>query len=186
MIKDFEQRVANLLRLRAKHELIVLEEGQKIQAYYIKEPGTRLESTLVVFAPEGIALMGDFTPEHHGSVSALGYGLGWFAKPLDPCYLCSKFLDSMKWTREVAVEQLRDPSSYWREERSPGILEQLDELAIYVDSGDYGPEMIYDTLNDLGFETSDHLPGYGYDPNEATRLVAIQRKFAQLWAARKR
>lgn len=185
MIKDFEQRVTQCLDQLKEMSLVPVQEGDKLSAYYIRKPDTRIMSTLLVFSPEGIALMGDFTPEHHGSVSAFGYGRAWFVGELGPDYLAEKFLEK-KWNSEVAVEELRDPTSYWREGREPAVLEKLDDLAQEVVHGLAAEAEIHDLLTDLGFDYCDGLPGWGYDPSEMVRLCAIQRKFAQLWAQREK
>lgn len=182
MIKDFENRVTRLLEEMKEHALVIVEEGPNIRAYYMKKPGTRIMSTLITFTPEGIVLQGDLTPEHHGSVSAIGYGRDWFAGQLSPSYLCEKFLDN-KWSSELAVERLRDPESSWRdEEADPATISRLDELACEVECGQATQGDIYDVWLELDFETADGVPGWGYDPQEAVVLVTIQRKFAELWA----
>lgn len=185
MIKDFEQRVAQFLDGLKDMSLVPVQEGDKLSAYYIRKPGTRIMSTLILFTPEGIVLQGDFTPEDHGSVSAHNYKLGWFAGELSPLYLCEKFLQK-KWSREVAVEILRDPQSCWREDQEPAVLGKLDDLAQEVEHEVAAEEEIYDLLTDLGFDCCGDLPGWGYDPTEAVSLCAIQRKFAQLWTKREK
>jgi hypothetical protein len=75
----------NFRRQLDRHVLEIVQEGPTVSAYYLKEPGKgRMMSTLIVFTPEGIALMGDLTPEQNGSVSALGYGRDWFSGHLSP------------------------------------------------------------------------------------------------------
>jgi len=181
MISDFEKRVERRLESLRDHELVTVVEGEKVSAYYIRKPGTRIMSTLIVFTPEGIVLQGDHTPQQDGSVSTIGYGRNWFAGKLSCSYLCEKFLEH-KWSPEVAAEELRNPEAWWREDATPEALTQLDELANAVEDGSADMREIYDTFVELGFETADGLPGGGYDSDEAVALAAIQRKFAQLWA----
>jgi hypothetical protein len=180
MIKDFEQRVAMHLKSLEAMELVTVVETEQVQAYYIKQLGTRIMSTLVTFTPEGIVLQGDFTPEQNGTVSCRNYGCDWFAGQLSSAYLCEKFLQH-KWVKEVAVECLTDPESYLREGRDSQTIEELNRLAGYVDGGAIGGEGVHDRLTDLGIDV-ETTPGWAYDPDEAASLVAIQRKFAELWA----
>ena len=86
----------------------------RIVAYRLQPPKkTRCMSTLLTFTPEGIVLQGDLTPGHHGMVSAIGYGLDWFAGPLGESYLCGKFLQET-WIQEIAIRELKDPACYLR------------------------------------------------------------------------
>ncbi len=83
----------------------------------------------------------------------------------------------------MAVEELRDPQSSWRdEEADPATISRLDELACEVECGQATQGDIYGVWLELDFETADGVPGWGYDPQEAVMLVAIQHKFAELWA----
>lgn len=86
----------------------VLEEipAGDLKAFYLKRPGTRMGSSLILFTPEGIVIAGDMTPGR-GALSAFGYGLSWFASELGWDYLCGKFLDK-EWVPEYAVEYCRD------------------------------------------------------------------------------
>lgn len=179
MIKDFESRVQMHLQFMVKHELVPVAETEKIKAYYLREPGTRIMSVLLLFTPEGIAIQGDFTPEHHGSVSSIGYGLDWFSGELGPGYLCEKFLTT-RWVRELCAERLRT-DEYWRES-APADL--IDGLANDIDDGEIGYEGVYERLDEIGIDVSDGIPGTSYEPTEAAVLVAIHRKFAELWAKR--
>lgn len=183
MIKDFEQRVAMCLKSLEPMELVIVMETEQVQSYYIKQPKTRMMSTLVTFTPEGIVLQGDFTPEHNGSASCIGYERAWFAGQLSPEYLASKFL-THKWSCEVAVEKLRWMASDEYDLDNRETRRALLELANHVECSEADQSVIYERFLDLGLETADGIPGWGYDPNEAARLVAIQRKFAELWAKR--
>src|SRR6185295_12797554 len=93
----------------------VLEEplpfGHGFLAYYMRDPDQgRMMSTLFVFTPEGIVIMGDLCPEgpgNGGSISSYGYGIGWFSKKLSEYYLCEKFLHRV-WQADVAARWVRE------------------------------------------------------------------------------
>jgi hypothetical protein len=50
-----------------------------------------------------------------------------------------------------------------------------------MDDGD--TYQLRDELEDIGYDTSDGIPGWTYDPNEAAWLCAIQQSFARLYSA---
>lgn len=90
------------------HVLEQVLDAEKFKAFYLKRPGNgRMCSTMVLFTPEGIALMGDLTPEHNGTVSCYGYGLDWFVGNLSEDYLCEKFL-AKGWHADLAQDELLD------------------------------------------------------------------------------
>jgi hypothetical protein len=158
------------------HVLTLVQEGE-VTAYYLGKKGTRMMSCLLLFTPEGIAIMGDLTPQLHGSVSVYGYGIGWFSKHLSEGYLCEKFLRE-RFVPELAEKELRDPEGYWREELSPEVSDRIaDDLC------DHGQEWLYEELLDAGVDCSDGIPGFGYDPAEAGWLCAIQQRFSELYSA---
>lgn len=167
-------------RMLAQHVLEPVEVGQKVSAYYLRKPGGGLmESTLIVFTPEGIALMGDVTPGKNGDVSCRGYGAEWFAGASSHSYLCEKFLHK-GWHTELAAEELRDG---WHDhfDGDAGKRAKLNELADDVE--ERGAEWLRDELDEMGADTSDGIPGWGYNPSEAACLIAIQERFAALYPA---
>lgn len=90
------------------HYLEQVLDEEKFKAFYLREkPDSRMMSTLFIFSPEGIVLMGDLTPQLHSTASCLGYGLAWFAGRLSETYLCEKFLEK-RWNQELAVEELNE------------------------------------------------------------------------------
>ena len=166
-------------RALANHVIETVCDSPTVKAYYLKKPdGSRAMSTLLLFTPEGIVLQGDLTPEQHGSISTLGYGLKWFLGDLSEGYLCEKFLRK-EWVQELAVEELADAHSYWREEATARQLEGLDSLLYRLD--DMDPGRLADELEALGYDVADELPGFGYDPGKAGWLCAIQQRFAERW-----
>ncbi len=174
-------------RLR-DHRLYPVQEDGKVTAYYLREPdpddpskpGRRMMSVLLVFTPEGIAIMGDLTPERNGSVSALGYGLGWFAGQLSKDYLCGKFLKT-RWVPEFAARSLREHEP--REDLSEQQISELDGLAKECEDGEVSAEVFYNRYVEI-FDTCPDRIGNDFDPGQSGWLYAIQRKFAELWAAR--
>src|SRR5579885_1302548 len=97
----------------------VLEEfsaGEKIRAFYLRHPDRkkygRLESTLLLFTPEGIVLMGDMCPggpRNQGSISDRGCTPEWFAalSQDDQSYLCARFL-AKEWQSKHAIQWVKE------------------------------------------------------------------------------
>lgn len=175
----------------AAHGIEPVEMGAKVQAFYLKKPGERCMSTLLLFTPEGIAIMGDLTPENYGTVCRERKSLGWFVGDLSPDYLCGKFLER-KWTPEAAADALKDPKGPWLDygdinDDDPAAQqekwEKVREIADEMVGHGHGQEWLYDELTDLGFCIDDGLPGYDYLPGESHWLCAIQKRFAELYQA---
>ena len=166
----------------------VLERRHDLEAYMVRIPGNgRMGSFMVCFTSEGIAIMGDWAPCHHGVCSVSGYGRRWFAGELSPSYLAEKFLRKV-WVPEYAAEELRDPSGWLREDLDDDQLSRIDELCGRLEGGDLAHECMgarfYDDLSEIDHDlVSDGIPGMGYRPGDLGMLVAIQRKFAELHAA---
>ncbi len=172
----------NMRRDLAGHELKLVSRTEDVTAFYLKAPGTRMMSTLLLFTPEGIVLQGDLTPERKGSLSDLGYGPGWFAGKLSEGYLCEKFLEH-KWVPERAAEELRDPDGQYLSDRSDNIRRDVLLIADSIGDGDLGVEALHEDLTVLGFDMGDGPPGITWDPSEAGWLCAIQQRFAELYVA---
>jgi hypothetical protein len=164
-----------------EHELTVIVDAEKVECYRCGKPDTGIYAFYVTFTPAGICIQGDITPERHGSVSAGGYGVDWFSGHLSPGYLCEKFL-TPKFTATVAEQELRDPANLLRDDATPEQLRALDEAADGLcDYGDNGGAWLHEQLSDAGFTVDEDVPGWGYRPQEADILVAIQCKFAELY-----
>lgn len=101
-----KREVKEILEGFKDHVLEEIPSGERIKTFYLKIPKTRMGSCLILFTPEGIAIMGDMTPGR-AAVSTLGYGLDWFASELGWDYLCSKFLEK-EWVAEYAIDYCRD------------------------------------------------------------------------------
>ena len=180
--------VTELMRKALENHVLELVQDGAVTAYYLKDPAQgRMMSTMILFTPEGIVLLGDLTPNCNGVISSYGYGVDWFAKPLSEGYLCSKFL-AEEYVPGAAQEDLRDPNSHWREVEGPfptveekSRLERLDEIAEELDEHD--AEWLCRELEDAGYVIDDGPPGFTYNPHEAGWLCAIQQRFAELYQA---
>ncbi len=161
------------------HILEPVASDQRVTAYYMKDPAQgRMCSTLIVFTPEGIALMGDLTPEHNGSTSCMGYSLAWFAGELSDGYLCEKFLKT-GWHAELAKEELE---RWLKDDERELTDDQRDAIRSAMGSvNDNNVHEMMDELESAGFSMDDGPPGCGYDPRERRILVAIQERFSQLY-----
>jgi hypothetical protein len=160
----------------------VLQETAGFRAFYLKMPGkTRMMSTLFVFTPEGIVIMGDLCPggpRNQGCISTFNYGLGWFATELSEHYMCSKFLGEV-WQPEVALEWLRANE---KDLLSEGFkAEDLIQLDSSLAGGEMDEASFRHDLEDAGYEMDDELPGYDYDLDTAGWLCALQQRFSELY-----
>ena len=188
-------------------ELIQVLDTEKFAAFMLrkKDYAGRMCSTMITFTPEGIIIHGDLCPNHPGVISQLGYGLRWFSESMSGGYLCEKFLRHT-WVAELAVRDLKawleDGGNPYGDKDEPlesDRLEQLQELIDYLEGGDANQYEFYDKLLEIydpptyglsGKMDSirrypdiivDGVPGWGYDPTAAGWLIAIQRRFAELY-----
>lgn len=171
----------------------VLSPVDQVRAFRLEIPGEgRMESTLLIFSPEGITITGDLCPGLRGVCSAYGYDEAWFAGRLSSGYLCEKFLRT-DWHAKLAAEEIRDPEWWGREHiRESGAsskdiaarLLDLDELADELDAGEVDAQDMVDRLAEKGITDAEGMPGVGYDPHEADLLVAIQQRFAATYKPR--
>ena len=164
------------------HVLEELPGTDILKAFYLKVPGEgRMMSTLFVFTPEGIVVMGDFCPggpRNQGSISVYNYGLGWFATELSEHYMCGKFLGEV-WQAKVALEWMRDNRDDLMAEGLKA--EDLMPIEAALDGGEMSEQDFRDDLEAAGYECDDGAPGYAYDPEDASRLCALQQRFAELY-----
>lgn len=169
----------------------VLEEvpaGGVFRAFYLKEPGQgRMMSTLFVFTPEGIAIMGDLCPggpKNQGSISNYGYALPWFSGKLSEYYLCEKFL-AREWQIEVAerwcrehIEELKQEAA--EEKKAVEKLDDWEELLAQLHGGEIGRDHFHEALQDLDYDIEDE--GFEYHLNTAGWLCGLQQKFSEQYA----
>lgn len=169
----------------------VLEEalpfGHGFLAYYMREPGQgRMMSTLFVFTPEGIVIMGDLCPGgpgNRGSISNYNYGIGWFSKPKSEYYLCEKFL-SREWQSVVAADWVKEHIGQITLNNDADELKQLGEwedLLHSLEGREMGADHFHDALQDLGYDHEDE--GYEYPLNTAGWLCGLQQRFVELYRA---
>lgn len=164
------------------HILEELPGSETLKAFYLKAPGEgRMMSTLFVFTPEGIVVMGDFCPggpRNQGCISVYNYGLRWFATELSEHYMCGKFLGEV-WQPQVALEWMRDNREDLMAEGLKA--EDLMPIEAALDGGEMSEQDFRDDLEAAGYECDDGIPGYDYDLEEAGRLCALQQRFAELY-----
>jgi hypothetical protein len=199
-----------LREMLASHVLTPVSRRGAVEAYYLHKEGStlgspeasdganyhgprvwlseRVLSTLILFSPEGIVLLGDLAPcaGKNGCISGYGYDARWFAEKVNEDYLCSKFLeqtfqvDVAKTWVEDRLADLRDPASGESDEATDRLLQEL--MLRLIENGDdpYAEEWFRDALREskLG---GDELEGYGYDLEQAGMLCAIQQRFAELY-----
>jgi hypothetical protein len=171
----------------------VLEEalpfGHGFLAYYMRDPNQgRMMSTLFVFTPEGIVIMGDLCPGgpgNRGSISNYNYGIGWFSRHQSEYYLCEKFL-SKEWQSVVAARFVREHIWQLKLNKDAEELKQMGEwedLLNRLECSEMGADHFHDALQDLGYEHEDE--GYEYHLQTAGWLCALQQRFVDLYAALK-
>lgn len=171
----------------------VLEEALPqtgaFRAFYMKEPGKgRMMSTLFIFTPEGIVIMGDLCPggpRNGGSISNYGYGIEWFGSQKSEYYLCEKFLVkewqvelAEAWCREHVEEMKKTPEDH---PDSLAQIEQWEELLAELQGGEMGRDHFHEVLQDLEYDIEDE--GYGYPLRDAGWLCGLQQRFVELYAA---
>lgn len=169
----------------------VLEEalpfGNGFLAYYMKEPGQgRMMSTLFVFTPEGVVIMGDLCPGgpgNRGSISNYNYGIGWFSRKQSETYLCEKFL-SKEWQSVVAARWVREHIDEMKKDKEDlSRLEEWQDLLGRLEGGEMGAERFHEALQDLDYDVEDE--GYEYHLQTAGWLCGLQQRFVELYAALK-
>jgi len=168
----------------------VLEEvpaGGEFRAFYLKEPGHgRMNSTLFIFTPEGIVIMGDLCPggpKNQGSISDFNYGLGWFSRPQGEWYLCSKFLRKV-WQSEAALEWVQDHIKAIEKGEEAGDIEEFREIESDLQYQNLDAGHFHDALETAGYDIDGELPGEDFPRNTAGWLCALQQKFAELYQAK--
>lgn len=154
------------------HTLEQVLDTEKFKAFYMRPPGGgRMMSTLFLFTPEGIVIMGDLCPGHSGGngvVSALGYGLRWFTEELSGDYLCQKFLQK-GWHAELAREWCLDTARDVRRGRMDREGCFAKELELAADDR----EALHDELVSLRKDLKDAIArADAADVNEFGRAIA--------------
>jgi hypothetical protein len=178
--QEIEQHAKRHLESMKDHVL----ERISSETYLMRKPGTMMFCVYLSFLPFGTVIAGDFCPGRHGVISSnWRYGLEWFSGRLGAGYLAEKFLSDV-FTKERAVLKAKnwllhtpeDEQADWGEGWSQfyqSIIRQQDDI--------YGPDTIIRLADDAGVILDDGCPGYGYDIGDQADLVAIQRKFSELY-----
>lgn len=165
----------------------VLPFGHGFLAYYMKEPGQgRMMSTLFIFGPEGIVIMGDLCPggpKNQGSISDFNYGIGWFSGNLSENYLCSKFLTE-EWQAEAALEWIGEHVKEIESGEEAGNVEAFLQIERDLRGGEMDESHFRDDLECAGYVCDDELPGYDYHRSTAGWLCALQQRFSELFSAK--
>jgi len=182
-------------RIIQNHQLYPVSEQKPILAFYLKErPDWRMQSTFIMFTPEGIVICGDMCPARHG-VIVPGYGLDWFASQLDPRYLAEKCLDSNHFDAERAEndveEYLADLVREARDCQDRKIIKTVREIKAALARYTNPYEDAF-TLRDCLEEAVSYSGGdwerlfglgHGYNISDFAWLSAIQRRFAETYKA---
>ena len=164
-------------------------EGRtRVRVYRIRRPGTLMGSTLLMEAAGQITIAGDLCPGRNGVVSTLGYGLDWFARQLGGSYLAEKFL-SKRWVPALAARWVTevlagtDEAFVGHHNYAETHREALEDLGGEDNIREMGEVAFYEALSEIDSDImDDEPPGWDYEPTELRCLVAIQARFAKLWA----
>lgn len=192
--EGFEEQVAKTRENWKSHELVVLEEGTHIQAYYLKhsKEELRIQGCLLLFTPEGVVITGDLIPGTNKGIHAVGSGYGfdahWFANHHNGENIARQFLKK-EWDDTLAADELEaELEEHGKDYFDQAQLEMLNEVvkALWEPYPDFMTESQFiEALCEAGYDTGSGVPGYGYDPHEYALLVAIQRRFSELWTTRR-
>ena len=176
-----------------KHTIIEQISDGAIKAFYLKERAdSRINSTLVIFSPEGIAITGDYSPLSRGVCSAYGYGVGWFASELSGSYLCEKFLQK-EWSQKQSFDYLKERyeeiaeeiAEEYDEEENKVRDEHLESIVLEIEKIDIDDITSYNVFleiyEDIFNEYPDDCYFMDYDENERYFLIEIQNNFRELY-----
>lgn len=202
--QELERQIARHLESMKNHVL----ERPEPNTYLMRKPGTMMFCVYITFTPFGTVIGGDFCPGRHGVISSgWRYGLKWFIGDLGADYLAEKFL-SEYFTADLCHVEAKSYLQSERKELANWLIEcrqagdRLSDckqdsgykyhrtyIDFYNDLLEYdrhelSPERIRDAADRVGLDL-DSCPGHGYDINDQADLVAIQRKFRELYLKRK-
>lgn len=192
--EEFEEQISKTRENWKDHELVVLEEGPHIQAYYLKHPKEelRIQGCLLLFTPEGVVITGDLIPGTKKGIHAIGSGYGfdarWFANHHNGENIARQFLRK-EWDDTLAADELEteldeNGTDYFDQsqiEMLKEVVGALWEPPPYCMTED----QFIEALCEAGYDIGSGVPGYGYDQEEYALLIAIQRRFSELWLQRK-
>jgi len=190
-----------------KHVLTVLLDTENVKVFHMARPNHSEFRVQITFTPGGITIQGDvgLGDAQNGICSRLGYGLEWFIRQQgESTYLCEKFLHKC-WQREVVTHDLDSWVVQAREELETSVKEimgadgmtheealnearsERETLAAWEEIraawGDETSEKeIHEVGSDLITDFWDYSVGYDYPLADAGWLMAIQQRFAELFA----
>lgn len=165
----------------SKHQLVQIADKHGFQVFLLVPlNGGHVLSTILVFSPnDGIVIFGDLCPGERGVFSTKDTSLEWFAQPdLPENALCERFLKK-EWNSEHAVEGLKVLMG------AGTVADFGNDLLTALEDGDFY-EMSADDFSQKmmahGLEAGEI--GFGYEEDESSRLLAIQRIFAAFYSKR--
>lgn len=183
----------------SKHVLRRMNVKGDVEGFMLERPGYgRMESTMILFTPEGIVLGGDLCPnDNHGVMSNFGYGLNWFQCPKGASYLCSKFLTkefvpeaAKQWVLDRIIELREAMEEDQDEEGSQGRnAARSSSVELYEQAlQDVEAFASWDRFSDLLDEAGDSDaatdgPGFDYNPRDAACLCGIHDAFVREYVA---
>ena len=161
-----------------RFELHLLAEAGDLQHWRIQVPGTRLQSTDIVFTDQHTSIFGDLCPGRNGVCSSLGIGRSFLSRERGPRYIAEKFL-KQDWHQDLARSEL---IAMHKSGEHPGLDEDaISELNGLID--DYDVRGFYDWFTERDYEGED-VPGYGYEPCDLRLLHLVNVRFARLYTER--
>jgi hypothetical protein len=180
----------------AKHTLHVDLDTENYKAFYLKDPDHgRINSVLILFTPEGIVIAGDHAPTRNGIVSYFKCGLLFFARKQGDQYLGEKFLEKVwdveqaqDWLRYQITEvekELKDLLDTSDDGEYAQLIERQEALKNILegDNNDWISEADFrEKLEEIDEDISEGTPGFGYPYRDLANLVAINHRFAELYA----
>jgi hypothetical protein len=186
-MSHYDDRYNKCLKHYAEH----FEEHQLVEMWsyihYMAKPGTRIMDVWVAFIGDRIVITGDAIIEGRGVISHPGYGLKWFVGELGEDYLGEKFLFTT-WVEEAAKDFVDDELELIRsgelDEERGNNLARVEALQDIKNSHAWH-ECEYAPIWVEHAQDCEDWPPRRYDPRALAMLVAIQKRFSELYRAKK-
>lgn len=179
------------------HVLDRVAKAEGVEVWTMRRPNDSAYRVQVTFTREGICIQGDISLGEggHGICSAIGYAQGWFTGygKLSEDDLLSKFMEK-RWCPSTVQAELDAHAKQAAEDAKPDDEGNTDELEVKQaaawatlaeewNEDEYGVHWLHERAGDLGItDFWDYGIGHTYDPTVAPWLVAIQQRFAELYA----
>lgn len=178
MNDEYASLLANYEGHMANHVRTVVVETDTVRCYRFGAPGTRMWSFQVTETPEGLHICGD-VPQEPLTVRET---LGWFLGATSQKYMASRVGLQKAWDWKAARDALQDEAATLEacelSDADAAHAAKLREVADEIREPDHemlGAFALNDALTDIGYDTSDGLPGYRYPPETLAMLEAIRR-----------